>query len=100
MAFTIGQIDAVWTMGKTVAGSDPGSWRKDECDAWIKYSDYGKHNSPYGWEINHIISTEKGGSESLSNLRPLQWENSQIKSSEKLDCVITSTGAINIKKTT
>ncbi len=98
MAFTMEQIDAVWTMGRIVNDSDPGSWRKDECDAWIKYSDYNKHNSQYGWEINYIVSKENGGSDSLSNLRPLQWENNQLKSSGKLDCIVTSSGSKNIKK--
>ena len=97
MAFTMEQIDAVWTMGQIVKGSDPGSWRKDECNAWIKYSDYGKHNSQYGWEINHIISGEHEGSENLTNLRPLQWENNVLKSSGKPDCVVTSSGTTNIK---
>ena len=30
--------------------------------------------SIYGWEIDHIKPKKDGGSDDLSNLRPLQWE--------------------------
>jgi len=98
MAFTEQEISAVWAKGKIVSNNDPNVWRKDECDAWIKRSEYGNRNSTYGWEIDHIKPKDQGGSDNLSNLRPLQWENNAAKSSGRLVCAVTSSGTNNIKK--
>ena len=67
------QIDAVWRKGRIVSGYDGNVYRKDGCDAWMKYSDWGNTNQ-YGWEIDHINPSSNGGSDELSNLQPLQWK--------------------------
>ncbi|MCJ8289265.1 MAG: HNH endonuclease [Crocinitomicaceae bacterium] len=67
----------VWAKGKIIRGHDSSVWRKDQCDAWIKYSEYGNRKSQFGWEIDHI---SPGGKTILSNLRPLQWRNNVAKS--------------------
>ena len=35
--------------------------------------DFGDRNSSCGWEVDHIVPRSAGGTDHLSNLRPLQW---------------------------
>ena len=37
--------------------------------------------------VDHIIPVARGGSDDLSNLQPLQWENNRAKSDGPLVCV-------------
>lgn len=95
MAWSDDMIQKVWEKGRVVEGNDPKVWRKDECEAWIKRSDYGNRKSQYGWEIDHI---SPGGEDVLSNLRPLQWENNVDKGDGRLKCNVTASGNNNVKK--
>ena len=88
-------IQQVWNKGQIVSNNDPNEWRKDECGAWIHRTDHGNRNSQYGWEVDHI---NPSGNDSLSNLRPLQWENNANKSAGRLTCPITSSGVNNVKR--
>jgi hypothetical protein len=36
-------------------------------------------SSTYGWEIDRIVPTERGGQKTLSNEQPLQWANNSSK---------------------
>jgi len=81
-------VEKVWQKGKVIPARDPTVIRKDVCGATIKRAEYGNRNSVFGWEIDHI---DPNGSDNLSNLQPLQWENNAAKSdSGRLKCVVTS----------
>lgn len=78
-SFSAEVIDAVWRKGQSVAGYDPNDYRKDACGMWMKKSSYGTEGE-YGWEIDHIRPVAKGGTDDLSNLQPLHWQNNRGKS--------------------
>lgn len=70
---------AVWRKALVVPGADPSLMRKDSCGAWMKWADYGQKTSEFGWEIDHVVPVARGGSDSLENLQPLQWQNNRHK---------------------
>ncbi|MHA1974875.1 MAG: HNH endonuclease signature motif containing protein [Candidatus Hodarchaeales archaeon] len=97
MSFSDSKIQQVWEKGTVVSGQDSTKWRKDQCGAWIYRSSYGKQTE-YGWEIDHIKPKSQGGSDEVSNLRPLQWENNREKAAGRLNCVVTASGQHNVRK--
>jgi 5-methylcytosine-specific restriction endonuclease McrA len=68
-----------WRSGTEIAGYDPGMWRRDIDGKAMKFSDHGDRDSKFGWEIDHIKPSSKGGSDDLSNLQPLHWQTNVAK---------------------
>ena len=100
MSFTDELIWNVWWKASAVTISEESLWRKDQCGAWIKRSEYGNRNSQYGWEIDHIIPEPQGGTEDITNLRPLQWQNNVRRHDGDLECPITASSTENVRRTT
>lgn len=87
----------VWSKGEIFAGNDPVLWRRDACGAWIFRSHYQRKDSEYGWVIDRINPLKDDDTDTISNLRPIQWENTIRKADGTIECHVTSTGIHNDK---
>lgn len=74
--FSDATIEAVWRKATPIPGR-PG-YAKDQCGATIYRHSYGA-TTDLGWEIDHQNPVSNGGSDDLSNLQPLQWQNNRGK---------------------
>jgi hypothetical protein len=73
-------IQAVWNKARPVLLSNPSARRMDVCGAIIERAKYGNTEpTGTGWEIDHIIPVSRGGTDNLSNLQALQWQNNRRK---------------------
>jgi len=97
MAITQEVVRQVWLKAEPQGSeNEQRGFRKDQCGAWMLYSEYGNRNNKYGWEIDHIKPVSEGGTDALSNLRPLHWRNNAAKSDGKLSCAVISQGNDNV----
>ncbi len=74
-SFDISTVTMVWSKGIVIPNSDPRVWRLDAYGAVIRRDQYGQRNKAFGWEVDHIRPVAGGGSDALSNLRPLYYKN-------------------------
>lgn len=77
---TIHELIDVWRKADTVPGYNPEAVRRDRFGSLISWLKYGKTDCPTGWEVDHIFPLAKGGSDTMENMEPLQWENNRRKS--------------------
>lgn len=82
MAFNDDIIDAVWEKASAIQGFDKDKFRRDCCGAIIAKDKYGDIESSFGWQIDHVYPTSKGGTDELENLRAMQWQNNVSKSDD------------------
>jgi hypothetical protein len=95
MKYSSDTIWKTWSKGEIFAGNDPVFWRKDQCGAWIFRGHYDNRNSEYGWVIGHIKPLSEGGTDDISNLCPLHWENNVRKADGSNECHVTAEGVFN-----
>ncbi len=57
------------------------SWefRKDCLGNLVRYNDFGNRHSPFGWELDYIVSRSAGGSSDPENLQALHWKANAAK---------------------
>ena len=75
--------ERVWLKGHSITDTNelghlkwpPGVWRRDDYGTPMFHDDYGNRDSKHGWEVDHIKPVADGGSDSIGNLRPLNWRN-------------------------
>lgn len=79
--FTPERIDEIWERAKKISGKDPDLYRRDPVGNEIYKPSYGK-NSEKGWEVDHKKPLDKGGTDNLKNLQPLQTEENKEKSNK------------------
>ena len=93
-------IKKVWEKAIRVDGFDSDTIRKDCCGALILKTEYGNHNSKFGWEIDHVYPVDKGGDNHFVNLRPMQWKNNRSKGNDypRYFAVVVAENNENIEK--
>ena len=62
----------VWTKGFIVPGHDPDEYRVDDNRRLIRYADFRKKSSQYGWDFDVApVQRSRSAPEDSANLRPL-----------------------------
>ena len=66
---------AAWACTSPVGGQmNAWEFRKDSYGNLLRYDDFGNRHSPFGWELEYIVSRALGGSTDPGNLQALHWK--------------------------
>ncbi|QJR15929.1 HNH endonuclease [Usitatibacter palustris] len=86
---------AAWARTSPVAGQ-MNSWefRKDCLGNLVRYNDYGKRNSPFGWELDQIVPRSVGGTADPDNLQALHWKANAARSDNIPQGLLSRTNAV------
>jgi hypothetical protein len=83
MSYSETVVQQVWGKARAYTEIDSGTWREDECGAWIRREEYGRTDSEFGWKIVNVSS---GGADTPKNLRPLHYLNDYDIANRKHIC--------------
>lgn len=75
---TKSQIDKAWNSAKTIGGKDTNKYRQDPYGNVMYRNSYGK-NSSMGWEVDHIKSKSRDGSDATKNRQALNTTVNRAK---------------------
>ena len=68
----------VWNKAQVIPGRNPDEFRRDDLGNVIRFQEYGM-NTPRGWHYDHFPTPAAlGGSDEISNLRPLHWRANTV----------------------
>ena len=71
---------AAWAKTSPVSGQmNAWEFRKDSRGNLVRYADFGNRHSPFGWELEYIVSRALGGSTDPENLQALHWKVTQYR---------------------
>ncbi len=72
---------SAWARTNPVSGQ-PNAWefRKDCLGNLIRYGDFGKRHSPFGWELDYIVAQPLGAPSDPENLQALHWRANAARS--------------------
>ena len=79
---------AAWAR-TTPVSDQPNAWefRKDCRGNLIRYADFGNRHSPFGWELDYIVSLAFGGTGHSDNLQALHWKHNSLRAETQLRLV-------------
>jgi hypothetical protein len=75
---------AAWSRTTPVSGENAWEFRKDCKGSLIRYTDFGNRHSPFGWELDYIVSRAFGGSGDSDNLQALHWRANAVRAETEL----------------
>ena len=57
----------------------------------VRYADFGNRHSPFGWELDYILSRALGGASCVENLQALHWKAGAARSETLPQALMTTT---------